>query len=91
MTELKTRKKAAEAMQKDVVPEIAAPDFHRAGVDDVCKQRFFFAPAFSIYGGQAGLYDFGPNGSAVKNSILTAWRKHFITSEGGDVLELECT
>jgi glycyl-tRNA synthetase len=30
------------------------PKFNRAGLEDLAKRRFFFAPAFEIYGGVAG-------------------------------------
>lgn len=52
-------------------------------------RRFFFAPAFEIYGGCAGLYDYGPPGSALQANILDAWRKHFIIEE--EMLEVDTT
>ncbi len=39
--------------------------------------------------GVAGLYDYGPPGSALQANILDAWRKHFIIEE--DMLELDTT
>lgn len=30
------------------------------------KRKFFVVPAFEIYGGVAGFYDYGPLGSALK-------------------------
>ena len=30
--------------------------------EDLMTRRFFFVPAFEIYGGVAGLYDYGPPG-----------------------------
>ena len=53
------------------------------------KRRFFFAPSFEIYGGVAGLFDFGPPGCAFQNNVIDAWRKHFILEE--DMLEVEAT
>lgn len=39
--------------------------------------------------GVAGLYDYGPPGSALMANIIDAWRKHFIIEE--DMLELDTT
>ncbi|KAK4685714.1 glycyl-tRNA synthetase, partial [Tremellales sp. Uapishka_1] len=66
-----------------------AHDFDKSLLDATLSRRFFFAPAFEIYGGVAGLYDYGPPGSALQANILDAWRKHFIIEE--DMLELDTT
>lgn len=50
--------------------------------------RLFYKASFSIYGGVAGLYDYGPPGTAVKANLTQLWRQHFVFSEG--MLELEC-
>lgn len=66
-----------------------ACSFTREKLEQVLKRRFFYAPAFEIYGGVAGLFDFGPPGCAFQNNIVDAWRKHFILEE--DMLEVEAT
>ncbi|KAL7421097.1 Glycine--tRNA ligase 1, mitochondrial [Cryptotrichosporon argae] len=66
-----------------------AHDFDKGVLDALLARRFFFAPAFEIYGGVAGLYDYGPTGSALQANILDAWRKHYIIEE--DMLELDTT
>ena len=48
----------------------------------------FYTPAFDIYGGVSGLYDYGPPGSALTNNIIDVWRKHFVLKE--NMLEGEC-
>lgn len=48
----------------------------------LCKRRGFFWPAYDIYGGVAGLYDYGPLGSAMKNNIENYWRKLYVLGEG---------
>lgn len=53
------------------------------------KRRFFYDQSFSIYGGVAGLYDYGPMGCALKANMVQLWRKHFILEEG--MLEVECS
>eukprot|EP00958_Prasinococcus_capsulatus_P011578 scaffold1146_cov399-Prasinococcus_capsulatus_cf.AAC.67 len=60
----------------------------RAAVSNVLEQRLFYIPSFQIYGGVAGLYDYGPPGSAVKSNIQQFWRQHFVLEE--DMLEIEC-
>lgn len=64
-------------------------EFSRDALESVLKRRFFFAPAFEIYGGVSGLYDYGPPGCALQANIIDAWRKHFVLEE--DMLEVDCT
>ena len=63
--------------------------YQRVKCEDLLKRKFFYAPAFENYGGVAGLYDYGPLGSAVKSNLEGLWRRHFILEE--DMLELSCT
>ncbi|OXH30284.1 glycine-tRNA ligase [Cryptococcus neoformans] len=71
------------------VPNKTAHSFDKSTLDALLARRFFFAPSFEIYGGVAGLYDYGPTGSALQANILDAWRKHYIIEE--DMLELDTT
>ncbi|KAI5960417.1 GRS1 [Candida pseudojiufengensis] len=63
--------------------------FSRESLEQLLKRRFFYAPSFEIYGGVAGLFDFGPPGCAFQTNIINEWRKHFILEE--DMLEVEAT
>ncbi|KAI0343857.1 glycyl-tRNA synthetase [Trametopsis cervina] len=63
--------------------------FDRARLESLLSRRFFYAPAFEIYGGVAGLYDYGPPGSSLQANIIAEWRKHFIVEE--HMLELDTT
>lgn len=67
----------------------SAHEFDKGDLDALLARRFFYAPAFEIYGGVAGLYDYGPTGSSLQANILDAWRKHYIIEE--DMLELDTT
>lgn len=58
-------------------------------LDDLIKRRYVYFQGFEIYGGCAGLYDFGPVGSAIKNNIEQLWREFFVLEE--DMLEINCT
>lgn len=86
VAELKARKKALEQREKQLAPPEAS--FNRGALEDLLKRRFFYAPAFSIYGGVAGLYDFGPMGCAMKSNLLSLWRQHFVLEE--NMLEVDC-
>jgi glycyl-tRNA synthetase len=77
------RRTMASAVNKTAHP------FSKANLDDLLLKRFFYAPAFEIYGGVAGLYDYGPPGSALQANIIAEWRKHFIVEES--MLELDTT
>lgn len=41
----------------------------------LCKRRGFIFPSSEIYGGFAGVYDYGPRGVELKNNIKEQWRK----------------
>lgn len=60
----------------------------RQAVNNALLQRFFFIPSFEIYGGVAGLYDYGPPGCAVKSNTLGFWRQHYVLEE--NMLEIDC-
>jgi hypothetical protein len=42
--------------------------FDKARLDSLLNRRFFYAPAFELCGGVAGLYDYGPPGSALRRT-----------------------
>ncbi|KAJ6307745.1 hypothetical protein OIU76_017518 [Salix suchowensis] len=60
----------------------------RQAVVNTLVGRLFFIPSFKIYGGVAGLYDYGPPGCAVKSNVLAFWRQHFVLEE--NMLEVDC-
>ncbi|KAI9178957.1 Glycine--tRNA ligase 1, mitochondrial [Blastocladiella emersonii ATCC 22665] len=63
--------------------------FNREALENVLTRRFFVAPSFEIYGGTAGLFDFGPPGTALLANFTEVWRKHFVLEE--DMLEIDST
>ncbi|CAD5215511.1 unnamed protein product [Bursaphelenchus xylophilus] len=87
VNELKARKKALEDRELELAPK--APSFDRLKLEDLLKRRFFYDQSFAIYGGVAGLYDYGPMGCALKSNMIQIWRKHFILEES--MLEVECS
>jgi glycyl-tRNA synthetase len=44
----------------------------------LCKRRGFIFPSSEIYGGFAGVWDFGPLGVELKNNIKRAWWEDFV-------------
>ncbi|EGS20502.1 glycyl-tRNA synthetase-like protein [Thermochaetoides thermophila DSM 1495] len=61
----------------------------KAQLESMLRRRMFYTPSFEIYGGVAGLYDYGPPGCALQANIIDIWRKHFVLEE--DMLEVDCT
>jgi len=48
----------------------------------LAKRRGFFWPAYEIYGGVSGLFDYGPMGSLLKENILALWKDYYVVQEG---------
>ncbi|KAL8667684.1 MAG: hypothetical protein Q9202_000539 [Teloschistes flavicans] len=61
----------------------------RQSMDSMLRRRMFYTPAFEVYGGVSGLYDYGPPGCSLQANIIDTWRKHFVLEE--DMLEVDCT
>ncbi|MCQ2086246.1 MAG: glycine--tRNA ligase [archaeon] len=40
----------------------------------LCRRRGFIWPSFEVYGGVAGMFDYGPLGCILKNNIVGVWR-----------------
>ena len=48
----------------------------------VARRRGFIWPAFDIYGGMRGFYDYGPLGAELKRNIIDSWRQYYVLQEG---------
>lgn len=57
--------------------------------EDLVKRRFVYTQTAEIYGGVAGLFDYGPIGTAIKTNLITQWRRHFLLED--DIQEISCT
>lgn len=57
--------------------------------EDLVKRKFIYTQTAEIYGGTAGLYDYGPIGCGIKNNLIQKWKRHFIVEE--DLLEISTT
>ncbi|VVB77088.1 Proline--tRNA ligase [uncultured archaeon] len=60
-----------------------------SAASDIMVRRGVYYPAFGIYDGVAGFYDYGPIGVRIKKRIENQWRSLFINRTGA--LEIETT
>ena len=51
-------------------------------VNELARRRGFLWPAFELYGGAAGFYEYGPLGAPLKRRIEDIWRQYFVIAEG---------
>lgn len=51
-------------------------------VFDLAKRRGFVYPAFDLYGGAAGFYDYGPLGAQLKARLEDLFRRIFVIEDG---------
>ncbi len=51
------------------------------------RRRGIVLPSFEIYGGVAGLIDYGPVGARIKRKVIDAWIHHW--TSGGDIVEID--
>ncbi len=59
-------------------------------VMDLAKRRGFLYPAYEIYGGLAGFYDYGPLGAAMKTRFEALWRRVFQQESAVPMCEIKC-
>ncbi|TQD77962.1 hypothetical protein C1H46_036495 [Malus baccata] len=82
------------SIEKDLQPTLCSgegsgnKEAFRQAVSNTLERRLFYIKSFNIYGGVAGLYDYGPPGCAVKSNVLAFWRQHFVLEE--NMLEVDC-
>lgn len=53
------------------------------------KRRGFVWPSYEIYGGAAGMYDYGPLGFSFRNNIVEIWRDLYKGREGFTEIDSE--
>ncbi len=59
-------------------------------VMDLAKRRGFLYPAYEVYGGMAGFYDYGPLGSGMKHRFEELWRHVFVRQNAIPMAEVSC-
>ena len=55
------------------------PKFKSEEFATFLKKKGFIYPSSAIYGGLAGLYDYGHLGTKVKRNFENAWRDYFLS------------
>ena len=63
--------------------------FDRDVLDSLLRRSGFYMPSFEIYGGEKGLFDYGPPLTALQSNFVDLWRKHFVLKE--KMLEVDTT
>ena len=59
-------------------------------VMELAKRRGFLWPAYEVYGGAAGFYDYGPLGATMKKRFEDLWRHVFVKTESTPMAEIFC-
>lgn len=72
---LKLEKSSIERSLQSILSVADTRESFRHAVTNTLERRFFYIPTAKIYGGVAGLYDYGPPGCDVKLNVLSFWRK----------------
>ncbi len=80
LTELRAQLQELMAEHGDADSHLEVPD--KEVLSNLLTRRMFVVPSFQIYGGVAGLYDFGPPACALKANFLQQWRQHFVLEVG---------
>ncbi|XP_954302.1 glycyl-tRNA synthetase [Theileria annulata] len=80
--EFKSLKMSTEKLRDQLV-------LNKVDCENLLRRRFFYTNSFEIYGGSAGLFDFGPPGCALKSELERLWREHFVVFD--EMLEVSCT
>jgi len=81
-------KKQAESQAQAGGDKAFNKETFRKQLSSVLEQNMFYMSSFKIYGGVAGLYDYGPTGAAIKANLQQFWRQHYVYEE--NMLEIEC-
>jgi glycyl-tRNA synthetase len=77
---LKLEKSTIEKSLRSLLSGSDSREAFRQSLVNTLERRLFYIPSFKIYGGIAGLYDYGPPGCAVKSNVLSRWRQVTVTN-----------
>lgn len=56
-------------------------------VDELARNRGLYIQTGEPYGGTAGFWTYGPNGSPIKRNVENAWREEYVVNEGNMEIE----
>jgi glycyl-tRNA synthetase len=77
---LKLEKSTIQKSLQSLLSGSDSREAFRQSLVNTLERRLFYIPSFKIYGGVAGLYDYGPPGCAVKSNVLSRWRQVTVTN-----------
>jgi glycyl-tRNA synthetase len=77
---LKLEKSTIQKSLQSLLSGSDSREAFRQSLGNTLERRLFYIPSFKIYGGVAGLYDYGPPGCAVKSNVLSRWRQVTVTN-----------
>ena len=69
----------------DTMPESRRLD----RLTSMMRRRGIVFPSFEIYGGVAGLVDYGPVGATIKRKVIESWIDHW--TSWGDIVAVSYT
>ena len=71
----------------DMLKQMIGDEAKSRRLMSLLKKRGFLQPAFEIYGGVAGLYDYGPLGGRLRRKVMQKWLNHWISI--GNIVEID--
>ncbi len=71
----------------DMLKQMAQMENNGKKLMSLLKKRGYIQPAFELYGGIAGLYDYGPLGGRLKSNVNKMWLNHWIAL--GNIVEID--
>jgi len=71
----------------DMLKQMIGDEAKSRRLMSLLKKRGFLQPAFEIYGGVAGLYDYGPLGGRLRRKVMQKWLNHWISL--GNIVEID--
>ena len=71
----------------DMLKQMTGDELRSRRLMSLLKKRGFLQPAFELYGGVAGLYDYGPLGGRLRRKVMQKWLDHWISL--GNIVEID--
>ena len=71
----------------DMLKQMIGDESKSRRLMSLLKKRGFLQPSFEIYGGVAGLYDYGPLGGRLRRKVMQKWLDHWISL--GNIVEID--
>jgi glycyl-tRNA synthetase len=71
----------------DMLKQMSGDEDKSRRLMSLLKKRGFLQPAFELYGGVAGLYDYGPLGGRLRRNVMQKWLNHWVSL--GNIVEID--